>query len=189
MLQKNINRTVGKLLLLTVAMFAFGYALVPLYDVFCEATGINGKTGRISNETAALAEVDAGRIVTVAFDTNTRDIPWGFKALERKVSVHPGELGEATFIVENKSNRKIIGRAIPSVAPTVASVYFNKTECFCFTEQVLEAGETREMKVRFVVDSKIPKRFSALTLSYTFFAIPDQDEVVLKQEDGEQARI
>ncbi len=185
----NIKSTTRKLILFSVAMFGFGYALVPLYNVFCEVTGINGKTGRISDEAAGSMTVDSERIVTVAFDTNIREIPWEFKALERKVSVHPGELGEATFVVKNKSGQRITGRAVPSVAPTQASIYFNKTECFCFTEQVLEAGETREMKVRFIIDSKIPKRISALTLSYTFFAIPDPDKVATKPKENEQTRI
>jgi cytochrome c oxidase assembly protein subunit 11 len=187
MSENNIKRTTKRLILLSVAMFGFGYAMVPLYNVFCEVTGINGKTGTISYEEAGALETDTGRVVTVAFDTNVREMPWEFKALERKVSVHPGQLGEATFIVENKSGREIVGRAIPSVAPTQASVYFNKTECFCFTEQVMAAGEKREMKVRFVVDTKIPKRFSALTLSYTFFAIPGGDKVV--QKENSQTRI
>jgi cytochrome c oxidase assembly protein subunit 11 len=189
MSEKSINNTVRNLLFLTVAMFGFGYALVPLYNVFCEVTGLNGKTGQISFENAANTEADKSRTVAVSFDTNIRDMPWEFKANESKVLVHPGELGEATFIVKNTSDREIIGRAIPSVAPTVASVYFNKTECFCFTEQVLAAGETREMKVRFVIDTKIPDRFSTLTLSYTFFAIPEQEGIVKKQEDELKTRI
>lgn len=178
-----INRTAGKLVLLSFAMFGFGYALVPLYNVFCEVTGLNGKTGVVSTELVEQMEADTERVVTVAFDTNIREIPWEFKAIERKVVVHPGELGEATFIVENKSTKRIIGRAIPSVAPTQASVYFSKTECFCFTEQVMEAGERREMKVRFVVNTDLPQRFSALTLSYTFFAIPRQAEIA---DEGSQ---
>ena len=170
-------------MLLAFAMFGFGYALVPLYNVFCEVTGLNGKTGVVSAGLVEQMEPDTERVVTVAFDTNTREIPWEFRAVERKVSVHPGELGEATFTVENKSAKRIIGRAIPSLAPTQASVYFSKTECFCFTEQVMEAGETREMKVRFVVNTDLPRRFSALTLSYTFFAIPNQGEIA---DDGSQ---
>ncbi len=163
--------------------------MVPLYDVFCEVTGINGKTGRISYEDAGRLDADSSRIVTVAFDTNTREIPWDFKALDHKVSVHPGQLGEATFVVTNKSTHEITGRAIPSIAPTQASIYFNKTECFCFSEQVLAAGETREMKVRFVVDTELPKRFSALTLSYTFFPIPKTDKIVRKQKNAEHTKI
>ena len=178
MSSSNISRTAGRLLLFSVAMFGFGYALVPLYNVFCEITGFNGKTGVVEYDTVKTMKVDTEREITVVFDTNVREIPWAFRASERKVSVHPGELGEATFIVENNSARRVVGRAIPSVAPTQASVYFNKTECFCFTEQVMEAGERREMKVRFVVDTAIPDRFSALTLSYTFFEIPVDDKLV-----------
>lgn len=183
MSEENIKRTTRKLVLLSVAMFGFGYAMVPLYNVFCELTGLNGKTGRISQAESEQSTVDMSREVTVGFDTNIRELPWEFKAQQRKVVVHPGEMGEASFLVENKSGHDIIGRAIPSVAPTQASVYFNKTECFCFSEQLLKAGETKEMKVRFIVDPKIPDRFGALTLSYTFLAIPGSDRVV---QEGQQ---
>mgnify|MGYP003749683985 CR=1 FL=1 len=185
----NIKRTTRKLVLLSVAMFGFGYALVPLYDVFCEVTGINGKTGTISKEDAEQMLVDDNRVVTVLFDTNMREIPWEFTAVERTVSVHPGQLGEATFVIKNTSDREIVGQAVPSIAPTQASIYFNKTECFCFTQQTLAAGETREMKVRFIVDSKMPARFSALTLSYTFFALPDANSVVKVAEQSERIKI
>jgi cytochrome c oxidase assembly protein subunit 11 len=185
----NIKRTTRKLVLMSVAMFGFGYALVPLYNVFCEVTGINGKTGTISSVEAEQMTVDDNRLVTVSFDTNIREMPWEFEALERKISVHPGQLNEATFVVRNKSEREIVGRAVPSVAPTQASIYFNKTECFCFTEQTLAAGEPREIKVRFIVDSKMPTRFSTLTLSYTFFAIPEANSVVKVAEQKERTKI
>ncbi len=189
MSKSTVNSLAGKLAMLSLLMFGFGYALVPLYNVFCDLTGLNGKTGIVASEIVDKMEVDMERVVTVAFDTNIREIPWAFRALEKKVSVHPGQLGEATFVVENKSAQTIIGRAIPSVAPTQASVYFNKTECFCFTEQVMGPGEIREMKVRFVVDADLPKRYSALTLSYTFFAIPNQDKVAAEEKEQFKSRI
>lgn len=170
-------------------MFGFGYALVPLYDVFCDITGINGKTGTLSKEEADKMLVDENRLVTVLMDTNVREMPWEFSSVEQKVSVHPGELSEATFVVKNLSGREIVGRAIPSVAPTQASIYFNKTECFCFTEQTLAAGETLKMKVRFIVDSKIPAHLSALTLSYTFFAIPETGKVAKVAENHKPVKI
>lgn len=177
MSESAIGKTTLRLSLFAVTMFGFGYALVPIYNVFCDITGFNGKTGRISEEMAEVSTVDVNREIAVGFDTNIREMPWEFKALDRKVVVHPGELGEATFTVENKSGRDMVGRAIPSVAPTQASAYFNKTECFCFTEQFLAAGEKIEVKVRFIVDNKIPDRFSSLTLSYTFFELPQTGEV------------
>lgn len=158
-----------------MVMFGFGYLLVPLYDVFCDVTGLNGKTGEITAAEVNVAEVDESRTITVQFDTNVRQLPWEFKPIEHKVKVHPGELGEAKFYVHNNSSRAIIGRAVPSVAPTQASVFFNKTECFCFDEQRLEAGESREMVVKFVVGTGLPERFGALVLSYTFFEAPAKE--------------
>ncbi len=189
MSEENIKRTTRKLALLSLVMFGFGYALVPMYDLFCDITGLNGKTGQITVAEGLESGLDESRQVTVTFDTNTRQLPWEFTSQQRKVTVNPGELGEASFLVENKSDRDIVGRAIPSVAPTQAAVYFNKTECFCFSEQLLKAGESREMKVRFIVDPELPSRIGTLTLSYTFFALPGSeavaDQAVPKQEQGE----
>ncbi len=171
----SINQTASRLAIVAVAMFGFGYLLVPLYNVFCEVTGLNGKTGEIAVEEAQEVDIDLSRDVVIQFDTNTRSLPWDFKAVERKVKVHPGELGEAKFTVVNNSNKAIVGRAIPSVAPSQASVFFNKTECFCFDEQRLEPGETKEMVVKFVVGTNLPKRFGSLVLSYTFFEVPNKE--------------
>lgn len=156
-----------------LAMFGFGYALVPLYSVFCELTGLNGKTGQISAAEAAALTTDAKRIVTVEFDTNVNGaLPWAFRPLQRRVQVHPGEMGEALFAAENVSDRTVVGQAVPSVAPAKAAVYFNKTECFCFTQQMLAPGERREMPVRFIVDPRLPADVTTLVLSYTFFEAP-----------------
>ena len=170
--QKN-NATAVKLLVFTVAMFGFGYVLVPLYDVFCELTGLNGKTGTITISDSSKAPVDRQRLVTVEFDTNINgNLPWSFRASQFKMQVHPGTVAEAIFIAKNQSDRTIIGQAVPSVAPALASRYFDKTECFCFTQQTLEPGEEKEMLVRFVVDAELPKKISTMTLSYTFFQSP-----------------
>ena len=179
MSNSSVNKTAGKLFVAAFAMFGFGYLLVPLYDVFCEVTGLNGKTGQVSQAEAIAGTIDETRLVSIQFDTNIRALPWEFKALDNKVSVHPGALGEARFVVKNNSTRPIVGRAVPSVAPTQASVFFNKTECFCFDEQRLEAGESREIVVRFVVGTGLPERFGSLVLSYTFFEVKDP-----KQENG-----
>lgn len=171
---------------MAVGMFAFGYALVPLYRIYCDLTG-RGSNSAISEAEANMSDVDEERLVTVVFDTNTRDIPWTFKAGQHKTKVRPGQLSEAVFTVENKSARTITGRAIPSVSPVQAGVYFSKTECFCFSEQVLAPRERREMQVRFIVDTELPERFSSLTLSYTFFGI-DNSDVAARHEttaDGE----
>lgn len=156
-----------------VAMFGFGYALVPLYEVFCEITGLNGKTGVISAAEAEATRVDTARVVTVEFDTNVNGgLPWRFGAEQRSVQVHPGAVAAAFFYAENLSRRPIVGQAVPSVAPAKASPYFNKTECFCFTQQTLAPGERREMPVRFIVDPDLPEGVTTLTLSYTFFEAP-----------------
>lgn len=153
-----------------VAMFGFGYALVPLYDVFCEITGLNGKTGVISEAQASTGTVDTARLVTVQFDANlSTALPWRFSPAQTSMQVHPGEVGMTTFYAENLSDRRVTGQAVPSMAPGEASIYFNKTECFCFTQQVLQPRERREMPVRFVIDPGLPAGVSTVTLSYTFF--------------------
>ena len=165
-----------KLGAVAVAMFGFGYALVPLYDVFCEVTGLNGKTGIVSAaEAADMAKSE--RLVTVEFDSNVNGaLPWRFGPLQKKVQVHPGQLTEVLYFAENTSDRAVVGQAVPSVAPTPASLYFNKTECFCFTQQTLAPGERRVMPVRFIVDPDMPGKYTTLTLSYTFFEAPGQAE-------------
>ena len=175
----NNDRVVGKLAVFAVAMFGFGYALVPLYDVFCDVTGLNGKTGEITSEAVSELIIDYDRTVTVQFDTNVNStLPWRFKVLDQKLVVHPGEVTEAVFVAENISSTQVTGQAIPSVAPSQASLYFNKSECFCFTQQTLAAHERKEMIVRFVVEADLPEEISTLTLSYTFFAAPESSEAV-----------
>lgn len=168
------NRTARKLGLFALAMFGFGYALVPLYDVFCEVTGLNGKTGELSAEFINDLVIDYDRTVTVQFDTNVNDnLPWVFKAQDKKLKVHPGEVAEAVFIAVNTSSSAVTGQAIPSVAPAQASLFFNKSECFCFNRQTLAAFEEKQMVVRFVVDTDLPNKISTMTLSYTFFVAPE----------------
>ncbi len=179
---KNILTAV-KLGVISIAMFGFGYALVPLYDVICEYTGLNGKTGVISLAEVANLAIDSSRLVTVEFDTNVNSrLPWEFTAEQRTMQVHPGQVYEAIFVARNLSDRSITGQAIPSVAPGKASLYLNKTECFCFLQQTLGPGETKRMPVRFVVDTEIPGKIHRVTLSYTFFSIAGP--VVTKQTTG-----
>ena len=154
-------------------MFGFGFALVPLYDIFCEITGLNGKTG-VVEESAVPDTVDTTREITVEFVANVNSaLPWEFRPVQKKMRVHPGQVYSASFVAHNLADRTLVGQAVPSVSPAVASRYFDKTECFCFTRQRFEAGESREMPVRFVVGTRLPKDVSTVTLAYTFFNADD----------------
>ncbi len=164
------KKTATKLFVVALAMFGFGYGLAPLYDIFCEVTGLNGKTGRIAEETIKPVENSMDRVIKVQFVTNVATgLPWEFKPLSRTMEVVPGKLMTAEFEATNKSSRSLVGSAVPSVSPSLASKYFNKTDCFCFVRQSLKPGETKLMPVAFIVDSKIPPTVDVLTLSYTFF--------------------
>jgi cytochrome c oxidase assembly protein subunit 11 len=164
------RRIVRRLLLAAVAMFGFGFALVPLYDVFCSITGINGKTGRIELEAALSEHVDRERTVTVEFLSSVHsDLAWDFNPVVRRVKVHPGEVTEVNYFARNKTGETVTGQAVPSLAPGLAAKYFNKTECFCFTRQTLGPNEERLMPLRFVVDPELPKDVGTVSLSYTFF--------------------
>jgi|TARA_B110000483_G_scaffold89595_1_gene110630 cytochrome c oxidase assembly protein subunit 11 len=174
MFEKNkIKKTTLSLFFFTVVMFGFGYALVPLYDVFCKLTGINGKTQRVV-EDENNKQYPSDRWVKVRFDANINgDLPWTLKSKKQNMRVRPGKFYDATYIVHNKYFKSVVGQAIPSVSPSVASLYFMKSECFCFVNQLLKAGETKEMLVRFEVDKDLPEGVDDITLSYTFFrALP-----------------
>ena len=166
------GRVIARLMFIVVGMFGFGFAMVPLYDVFCDVTGLNGKT---SGEAivADNLQVDTSRAIEVEFVANLNaDMPWEFKPLQHSVTVHPGEPTRIEYVAVNRTNRVITGQAVPSVAPGQAAEYFQKTECFCFTEQKLEPGEEKRMPVIFVVDPALPEEVSQLALSYTFFVKP-----------------
>jgi cytochrome c oxidase assembly protein subunit 11 len=158
-----------KLLIVAVAMFGFGFALVPFYEKICEVTGINNilKADSVSN-----TQVDTSRFLTVEFDTNLRnDLPWSFTPLEKSVRFHPGELMQVTFEVRNNSDRPVTGQAIPSYGPQLAGRYFKKLDCFCFTQQTLQPGEVKRMPVVFVIEKSLPQDINTVTLSYTFFEV------------------
>ena len=164
------RRLAMKLAGVTLVMFAFGYALSPMYDVMCRALGLNGKTGRTDAQTVAAQPVDMGRTVTIEFTgLATSGLPWEFKTLTKKMELHPGETREVKYLVRNLAREEITGRAIPSVTPGESAPHFKKIECFCFTRQTLKPGETREMPVRFVVDAGLDKDVHTITLSYSFF--------------------
>jgi cytochrome c oxidase assembly protein subunit 11 len=164
------QRVVKQLGIAAVLMFGFGFALVPLYDVFCDITGINGKTGRIALEEALSQQVDEDRLVTVEFlATVHTDLPWEFRPMVKRIKVHPGEVTEVNYFASNKTENLVAGQAVPSLAPGLAAKYFNKTECFCFTRQTLGPGESKEMPLRFVVDPELPANVRTVSLSYTFY--------------------
>ena len=166
------RRVVMRLVLTVFVMFGFGYALVPLYDVLCEITGFTGRTGVVKAEDVVRA--DTTRMVTVEFLGSTHSgLNWEFRPLTKKMQVHPGGIYETTYYAKNLNANTSIGQARPSVSPIKASIYFNKTECFCFTQQILTGGEGREMAVRFVVGEDLPEEISTLTLSYTFFDVKE----------------
>ena len=175
-LHRDNLRMVGKLGVVAALMFGFGYALVPMYRAICDALGINvlsvaeraatgqGKTGKVNTQ------VDASRTITVEFDANARG-PWDFKPALRSVQVHPGEMATVMYEFRNKQGRTMAAQAIPSYAPRQATAYFNKLECFCFNEYTLAPGETKQWPVVFVIDPKLPKDVTTITLSYTFFEV------------------
>jgi len=174
-MKDDIKKIVIKLATVSVFMFGFGYLLVPIYDVLCDITGLNGKTGTISVASVDAMNIDKSRVITVTFDTNVNSkLPWKFNAGKKKLQLHPGEIGEATFNVTNLASSQTYGQAIPSVSPSRGAVFFNKTECFCFSRQGLRPNEYKEMTVRFVVDPALPESIRTLTLSYTFFSVPGE---------------
>ena len=166
------NRGVLKAALIVCACaFLFGFAMVPLYRIACEQVlGIKLAQGAASKEKTASFVEDDTRTIRVQFVASVNSkLPWAFQSELPSIDVHPGKLTEAWFDATNNAKEAIVGNAVPSVAPNTASLYFNKTECFCFTEQLLAAGESRRMPVRFIVDPKLPKEITELTLSYTFY--------------------
>lgn len=168
------TRLVKKLIFIVIGMFAFGWALIPLYDLLCDVTGLGGDTGGQYTYEPAEARVDRNRLVKVNFITNTNGgMPWQFWSDKGGMRVHPGELNEALFYVKNTTDRRMIGQAVPSVVPLTATDYFHKTECFCFSSQVLEPGEEMEMPMRFFVDSDLPLSVQSISLSYALFDITE----------------
>ncbi|WP_068828896.1 cytochrome c oxidase assembly protein [Pseudomonas sp. BMS12] len=164
------GRLVTRLLLVVACMFAFGFALVPIYDVMCKAFGINGKPdGTAYQGQQALDEQRQVRVQFLA--TNSVEMVWEFHPKADDLVVHPGATNEMLFVAYNPSDHPMTAQAIPSISPSKAAAYFHKTECFCFTQQVLQPGERIEMPVRFIVDRDLPKDVKHLTLAYTLFDI------------------
>lgn len=168
-------RMVGKLCVVAAGMFAFGYALIPIYRHVCEALGINilavGEQ-RVPGGASASGntQVDTSRTITVEFDANARG-PWEFKPAQRSVQVHPGQLATVMYEFQNVQDRRMAAQAIPSYAPRQAAAHFTKLECFCFNQYVLEPGEKKQWPVAFVIDPRLSKDVTTITLSYTFFEV------------------
>lgn len=175
-LQRENLKMVGKLGVIALGMFAFGYALVPIYRHICDALGINVlavselRVPGAASGLPANTQVDRTRTITVEFDTNVRG-PWHFKPAVRSMQVHPGELTTVMYEFQNVQNRTMAAQAIPSYAPKQAAAHFNKLECFCFTQYTLQPGEKKEWPVAFVIDPRLSKDVSTITLSYTFFEV------------------
>lgn len=175
------GKLVGKLSVVVFAMFGFGFALVPMYDMICDAFGLNGRfveieqgtfgaeQGQIKGRQLATRR-DTNRTITVQFTaTLNQSMAWEFEPLTRSMELHPGEIKQVKYLAHNKTGKKVVAQAVPSVAPGQATKYFTKMECFCFDQQTFEPGETKEMQLVFVVDPDLPRNVNTITLGYTFF--------------------
>ena len=177
LLRADNRRMVAKLAVIALAMFGFGYALVPVYKAVCNALGINvlslaerQQQAGTSGLAAGNSQVDGARTVTVEFDANARG-PWTFKPAQRSIDVHPGQMVTVMYEFRNVQDRTMVAQAIPSYAPRQAAAHFNKLECFCFSEYTLAPGEARQWPVVFVIDPRLPGDVRTITLSYTFFEV------------------
>jgi cytochrome c oxidase assembly protein subunit 11 len=185
--QTRHRRTLYLLAAVSIGMFGFGFAMVPLYGLLCKAVG----TPTVSQDLARGPDAQAvggkvqDRWVTVKFDTTVNpNLPWIFKPLKEQVRVHPGALNKVMFIATNRSSGAVTGQALYNIAPWQATAYFHKLECFCFTQQTLEGDETRKMPLIFVVSTDLPQGVRSLTLSYSFLRIPEK--YVIKHQGGKR---
>ena len=167
----DIKKTLKKVMLVSVCSFVFAFSMVPLYNIACEKVfGIRLEKGPSGQQELAGTKIDETRKVIVEFDgTVNSKLPWDFKPSQLTMEIVPGKMYDAHYVAKNRADYSIVGNAAPSVAPVTASSFFNKTECFCFTEQLLKPGEQRDMPVRFIVNPNLPADVHTITLSYTFF--------------------
>lgn len=173
--RRSTKKLTGYLLLSVIGMFGFGFALVPLYDVMCEALGINGKTNTVSAVQPQGMQPDYSRTIRVEFMSHIKpDMPWQFSPEVQVLEVHPGEVIQTNYIAKNLSGASLVGQAVPSVSPGMGATYFNKMECFCFNQQPLEGHKSTEMGLIFYIEPDIPESIHTLTLSYTLFNITSQ---------------
>ena len=174
MSEAKAGKTIRQLLAVVALMFGFGFAMVPLYDLICEVTGLNGKTAS-QYSLDGVEAVDEKRTVTIQFlANNNADMPWEFRPKVRSMKVNPGKLNEVSFYIRNVTDKTMIAQAVPSVSPNRVAEYLHKTECFCFEQQQLADGEDLDMPLRFIIDNNLPKEVTTLTLSYTLYDITDQ---------------
>jgi cytochrome c oxidase assembly protein subunit 11 len=168
--RKANRRLTWRLAAFTAGSFAFGFALVPLYGLLCNITGAGNEKALTQATHALSAGVDERRLVTVEFLASLPTVGnWEFRPLADSLQVHPGRLYEAAFYARNLTGRDVVAQAVPDVAPAKATLWFHKTDCFCFTPQSFRAGEARTLKVRFFIDRSLPQYLDRLTLSYTFY--------------------
>lgn len=170
-MKRDLASTLKRIGLISAGSFVFAFSLVPLYNAACEKVfGIKLDRGAASASEVAAIRPESVRKLVVQFDgTVNSKLPWDFKPQQLSMEVQPGKQYEAMFIARNRSAEAIVGNAAPSVAPNEAAGYFTKTECFCFTEQMLKPGEERLMPVRFIVNPSLPDEVGTITLSYTFY--------------------
>ena len=183
------KRLVVRLAASAVLMFGFGFALVPLYEVFCDITGLNGKN--FTQGPAAITAVDRSRTVKVQFVTvNPAEMPWEFKPTERTMRVFPGEDKVTAFYAKNPTPEWMVAQAVPSVTPSEAAQYLHKVNCFCFDRQPLDAGADTDMPLVFVVDPELPKHITTITLSYALYDLTEKDhqQVTLRSQDNDKGR-
>ncbi|MGR5488246.1 cytochrome c oxidase assembly protein, partial [Vibrio alfacsensis] len=161
-----------------MGMFGFGFALVPLYDIMCEALGINGKTNTVSAVQPVGMRADISRTIRVEFMAHINpDMPWTFKPETIYLDVHPGEVIQTAYLAKNNASQSLVGQAVPSVSPGTGAAYFNKIECFCFNHQPLDANGEAEMPLIFYIEPDIPESIHTLTLSYTLYNITSNASV------------
>jgi cytochrome c oxidase assembly protein subunit 11 len=170
----SVARTVVKLAIVVVAMFAFVFVvMVPLYNVLCDALGINGKTSGERYQVVEAA-VDTSRDIRIQFvATNNANMPWEFHPTQSALTVHPGATTDTVFYAKNPLAKDMVAQAIPSISPSRAAEYFHKTECFCFNQQPLAGGEETDMALQFIVDQDLPNDIHTITLSYTIFDVTE----------------
>jgi cytochrome c oxidase assembly protein subunit 11 len=170
-LRKKNAKLVRTLVLVAAAMFGFGYALVPIYDVLCEWKWIErDRPDDIKKVPEVAYKVDMSREITIEFMTTLNEsTSMDFRAEKKQLKVHPGEYHTVNFYAENKTDKAMLARAIASFSPAITSSYFEKIQCFCFSEQTFKANEAKTMPMRFVINPELPEQYKTITLSYTFF--------------------